>query len=109
MPVSRRASKRDRNIHDGSEKVQTEPSYRGPNPPRDPMGQSYNDFYKENERLSRRQKEDNALDTEVMAAAFKWINDNIGMFSFESKEEEENFIRDHLKCSRNLLRYCPAG
>lgn len=68
----------------------TSKMYRGPNPPPDPLGQSFNDFYKPDITGLHRNRQPTAeLDTEVMAAAIRWIEDHLGHGSFNVADGED--------------------
>ena len=74
------------------------------------MGQSYNEFYKwDLERMSRQMYQKGETENEVMVAAIKWIHDNIGVFSFESAEDKQTYIHDHLKRSSRLTQTSPIS
>ena len=84
----------------------SERRYQGPNPPQDILGQSFNDFYiQQKERMSRLLYQKDIMDSEVMTAAIKWINDNLGNLSFDNEDEEHEFVSNHLDRKLFLIRY----
>lgn len=76
--------------------------YLGPDPPKDPLGQSYNEFYKL--EITRMRKANYArlnLSDDVMEAAIKWIQENLGKGSFtiEDHEDERSALGRHFESS----------
>lgn len=81
------------------------PSYRGANPPKDPLGQSFNDFYKQDvERMKTNIFDKPDTDDRVMTEAIRWISENLSMFSFESVEDEQAFIHEHLDRRTSIIQ-----
>lgn len=81
--------------------IRKKKGYLGPNPAIDPLGQSYNEFYKlEVGRIRKANFAKLNLDDEIMAAAIKWIQENLskGTFQVEENEDEGEAMTRHLDC-----------
>lgn len=94
----REGSKNDLESNENNFRIK---QYLGPNPPKVPLGQSYNEFYQadkdlENGLLNLYKK---GLSDEVLDMTFQWIKENLGRGSLllEEGEDENTAIQRHLK------------